>query len=447
VKKANPALLALVAEGFLMRLGYGIIAFALPLYARHLGLNLAETGALLALTGVVKVALKPLTGWVADRIGPERGLVTALGLRSLVSLLFVFASAPWQLYSIRTIHGLSTSVRDPALNALIAENGDEKEMASAFAWYFTAKSLANSLGKAVAGVLLTLTGSNFSAVFLVTWVISSLTLPAVILFVPEVDRKRLAEQLKEMRDRAPAGGERRDNETAGRSLYARVASVVGLGFLISVTGSMIDRFYPILATEYAGMTDAQAGMVYVASALVALVAGPLFGWMSDQVGRKPTVAVRSMANAMSSLLYLFVPSGAGFTVGKLLDDGGRAGFRPAWGAVKADVSGVDRSQRARMMGIMDVGDDAGDVVGPIGGGFLWETWGIVGLVSTRIALAGLTEVYAAAVMWRRPKGRRATTRRGRDRMRALRHARWLRWRRRLAREPAAEASPHDRALL
>ena len=150
MKKANPALLALVAEGFLMRLGYGIIAFALPLYARHLGLNLAETGALLALTGVVKVALKPLTGWLADRIGPKRGLVTALGLRSLVSLLFVFASAPWQLYSIRTIHGLSTSVRDPALNALIAENGDEKEMASAFAWYFTAKSLANSLGKAVA---------------------------------------------------------------------------------------------------------------------------------------------------------------------------------------------------------------------------------------------------------------------------------------------------------
>ena len=212
MKKANPALLALVAEGFLMRLGYGIIAFALPLYARHLGLNLAETGALLALTGVVKVALKPLTGWLADRVGPKRGLVTALGLRSLVSLLFVFASAPWQLYSIRTIHGLSTSVRDPALNALIAENGDEKEMASAFAWYFTAKSLANSLGKAVAGVLLTLTGSNFSAVFLVTWVISSLTLPAVILFVPEVDRKRLAEQLKEMRDRAPAGGERRDHQ-------------------------------------------------------------------------------------------------------------------------------------------------------------------------------------------------------------------------------------------
>src|SRR5919108_3152846 len=161
VNKISPAILALVAEGFLMRLGYGIISFALPLYARHLGLNLAETGALLAVTSIAKVALKPLTGWLCDRVGAKRGLVAGLGLRSLVSFLLAFASAPWQLYFIRTIHGLSTSVRDPAVNALIAEHGDEKSMGSAFAWYFTAKSLASAIGKAAAGALLTLTASNF----------------------------------------------------------------------------------------------------------------------------------------------------------------------------------------------------------------------------------------------------------------------------------------------
>src|SRR5437762_6484536 len=179
-KRSNtPALLALVAEGFLMRLGFGIISFAVPLYARKLGMSLAETGALLALTGIVKVALKPAAGWLADRVGAKRGLVAALTLRSVVSFLFAFASTPWQLYSIRTVHGLSTSLRDPAVNALIAETGDEKAMASAFAWYFTAKSLANSMGKAVAGALLTVTASNFTVVFLLTWGISSLTLPEI----------------------------------------------------------------------------------------------------------------------------------------------------------------------------------------------------------------------------------------------------------------------------
>ena len=399
----NPAVLALVAEGFFMRLGFGIIAFTLPLYARHLGLNLAETGALLALTGVVKTVLKPVMGWVADRVGAKRGLVAALGLRSLVSFLLAFASAPWQLYSIRTIHGLSTSVRDPAVNALIAEHGDEKAMGSAFAWYFTAKSLANSLGKAVAGALLTLTASNFTAVFLLTWGISSLTLPAVMLFVPGPKRKqKVAEQ---------RGAEPGVARVPERSLSARVVPVVGLGFLISVTASMIDRFYPILATEYAGMTEAQAGVVYLASSVVSLVAGPFIGWVSDRFGRKPAVALRSAANAGSSLLYMLVPNNVGFTVGKLLDDGGKAGFRPAWGALKADVTSLNRRQRAQMMGWMDIGDDAGDVVGPVGGGLLWDAWGIVGLLVTRIVLACVTEAYAAAVMWRRVRERTSTAQR------------------------------------
>src|SRR5947207_6884076 len=130
----TPALMALVAEGFLMRLGFGIISFAVPLYARKLGMSLAETGALLALTGVVKVALKPAAGWLADRIGAKRGLVAALTLRSVVSFLFAFTGTPWQLYALRTAHGLSTSMRDPTVNALIADSGDEKAMGSAFAW-------------------------------------------------------------------------------------------------------------------------------------------------------------------------------------------------------------------------------------------------------------------------------------------------------------------------
>jgi len=406
VRPVGPALAALVAEGFIMRLGFGILSFTLPLYARHLGLNLVETGALIAVTGMAKVALKPAAGWLADRIGAKRGLVAALSLRSAVSFLFAFAGAPWQLYALRTAHGMSTSMRDPTVNALIAETGDEQAMGAAFGWYFTAKSLANAIGKAVAGGLLALTDSNFTVVFLVTWAISSLTLPAVILFVPGA-RQSVPDAGGVTATWAAAAAPATPPAPAP-PLHRRVTSLVGLGFLISVTASMIDRFYPILATEVAHMSPARAGVVYLASALVALVAGPLFGWASDTFGRKPTVAARSIANAGSSLLYLLAPTPVGFTAGKLLDDGGRAGFRPAWGALKADISNASRDQRARLMGVMDVGDDLGDVLGPIAGGLLWGAWGISGLLLTRVALAGLTELVAASVL-HRPRSPAAPT--------------------------------------
>src|SRR3989449_7612120 len=147
---SNPALLPIVAEGFLSRLSFGLISFALPLYAYHLGMKLTEIGILSSINLVAALALKPVMGWLADRFGLKRSFTAAAGLRSLVSLLLALARSPWQLFAIRSVYGVSQSLRDPALNALLAEHGGETGVASAFGWYSTAKSVAGSLGSAVA---------------------------------------------------------------------------------------------------------------------------------------------------------------------------------------------------------------------------------------------------------------------------------------------------------
>ena len=43
------SMLALVFEGFLSRFGFGIISFALPLYAYSLGMSMAAIGLLISL--------------------------------------------------------------------------------------------------------------------------------------------------------------------------------------------------------------------------------------------------------------------------------------------------------------------------------------------------------------------------------------------------------------
>ncbi len=181
--KVSPSLLAIISEGFFSRLRFGLISFALPLYAYRLGLSLTEIGFLYSLNMVVALALKPVMGWVADRYGLKRIFTAAISLRSLVALLFAFAGAPWQLFAIRTVHGVSISLRDPSGDALIAEHGGNKAIASAFAWYATAKSVAGSLGKALAGILLTITASNFSLVFVVAFFMSALPLIVVTRYV------------------------------------------------------------------------------------------------------------------------------------------------------------------------------------------------------------------------------------------------------------------------
>src|SRR2546428_2258317 len=99
-RQVNVPLIAIVGEGLLSRLSFGLITFALPLYARHLGFSLSQIGLLVALNTTVSMALKPLTGWVADRAGFKRTLLAGIGLRSVVSGLFGLASAPWHLFAI-----------------------------------------------------------------------------------------------------------------------------------------------------------------------------------------------------------------------------------------------------------------------------------------------------------------------------------------------------------
>ena len=62
-RQIHPALIAVLFEGFLSRLSFGIISFALPLFAyRKLGLSLSEAGLLFSLNLVAEQAFKPIMG-------------------------------------------------------------------------------------------------------------------------------------------------------------------------------------------------------------------------------------------------------------------------------------------------------------------------------------------------------------------------------------------------
>jgi MFS family permease len=394
------SLIAIVSEGLLSRLSFGIIGFALPLYARKLGLSFTQIGLLISLNSAVALALKPVLGWVADRYGMKRTFVAAIGLRSLVSLFLGFASAPWELYAIRGAYGVSMSLRDPAANTLIAEHGGKKSVASAFAWYQTARFTANSFSKALAGILLTVTAANYPLVFFIAFGLSVLPMLVVMMFVKEQHEEEhlTAQEMPTQAEPAPA---------ASTGIKA-VLPFAGLGFLIAGTAEMLSGLFPVIATEYAHLSKAQAGIVYTISTTAAILAGPVFGWLADHVSQKLVLLIRSLANTVSSVMYLAAPSFVGIGMAKSVDDMGKAAFRPAWGALMAQISGTDKKHRARTMSWLSMGEDAGGVFAPILAGFLWNTWGIGVLMGARIALAIVTEAYAFMIE-RKEKNPKNTT--------------------------------------
>lgn len=388
LKLAQHPMSPLVAEGFLSRLSFGLLSFAVPLLAYRMGVSLAAIGVLLSLNMVVAIVLKPLAGAAADRFGLKRMLVLAIVLRSAVTLLLALATAPWQLFAVRGIHGVSIAIRDPATNALIADAGGKKRIASSFAWYQTAKTLAGTIGRAVAGVMLSVTGS-YRAVFLIAFALSVLPLGVVVKYVRE---SSLAVKL------VP--------ETKLRRVGARrppVLPFATVGFLITGSAYLMANLFPVFATEYAGLSPAAVGAVYALGVVLAFT-GPLWGWLSDRVNHHVVLSLRSVANVGSSLLYLFVPNLPGVAAGKALDDTGKAAFRPAWGALMAHVGAQDRANRTRVMAWLSVGEDSGEVAGPIVAGLIWTAWGVPALLVCRIvvAIAAEAATYLAMRRYARP---------------------------------------------
>lgn len=372
---------AVVIEGFLSRLSFGILGFALPLYAHALGMSLAAIGLLLATNLVVATVLKPAMGALVDRFGVRTSYLVAVTLRSAVVLLLVFADTPWQLFAIRALHGVAIALRDPAATTIIAGLGGRGTVAQRFAWYQTAKTVAGSAGGFAAGVLLTLTLGAYPAVFAVAAALSALPLGLMI-----------------WRLRGPAVAGLRPPSTQPAepvppALRRAVLRYAGLGFLVSGTAYMMANLLPVFAVEYIGLSPAAAGSLYAVSAVVGL-SGPLWGWLADHVSHRLVLSLRAVGNVASSVVWLAAPTYPGLFVGKAADDVGKAAFRPAWGAVMARLGERDPRRRARIMSWLGSAEDLGELSGPIVAGLIWSLWGLPAVLITRALIGIATEVYA-----------------------------------------------------
>lgn len=92
---------------------------------------------------------------------------------------------------------------------------------------------------------------------------------------------------------------------------------------------------------------------------------------------------------------------------RVVDDSGKAAFRPAWAVVAADVAAADPARRGSRLAALDTSQNLGEVIGPLLAGILWQTGGVVALFAVRIAIAAAAEITAWHVFGERGEGRRA----------------------------------------
>ncbi|HEY1883397.1 MAG TPA: MFS transporter [Candidatus Cybelea sp.] len=106
---------------FINYIDRGNLSTAAPLVKSELNLTASQLGFLLTAFFITYMPVQPFVGWLVDRMGASRVLVTGFLLWSLATILSGFAGGFAALFACRLLLGLGESVTFPAVSHSLVE--------------------------------------------------------------------------------------------------------------------------------------------------------------------------------------------------------------------------------------------------------------------------------------------------------------------------------------
>ena len=187
-------------------------------------------------------------------------------------------------------------------------------------------------------------------------------------------------------DQTPPGSPPDSSVPASRATLWVVFATILIDF---IGFSVLIPVLPLFA-ERLGADSLQVGLILSLYALAQLLFLPMWGWVSDRIGRRPVLLVSLSGTAASFIVLALAESIEWIYFARIA-----AGFFAASiGTAQAVVTDVtDASERASGMGVIGAAFGAGMIVGPILGGGLASLDPYAPFYGVAI-LAGLSFVFA-----------------------------------------------------
>ena len=138
-----------------------------------------------------------------------------------------------------------------------------------------------------------------------------------------------------------------------------------------------------------GMSLTQIGIVYTASSISGIIFAPVFGRLSDKIGRKPIIILSMASFSLVFLLYSLSRSFLHILPVLILEGGMWAAFGAVTPAFVADIA--KERERGEYMGIYNQAWYTGWAIGPFLGGFLADSIGfrLSYIICSIVLLVGL----------------------------------------------------------
>jgi len=177
-------------------------------------------------------------------------------------------------------------------------------------------------------------------------------------------------------------------------LVSKVLPILGITFIDILGFSILIPILPYFVQHF-GAPKVMVGALFSVFAACQFLSGPLWGNVSDRIGRKRVLIISQIGATIGWTMLAFAPTLAWVFVARIIEgiSGGNISVTQAYVADR-----VEPEQRARAFGYVGAAFSAGIVLGPASGGWLLAHYGYATPFLLAAALQVVTLIATIALL-------------------------------------------------
>jgi MFS family permease len=377
-------ILAVIA--FVVALGFGIVAPAIPLFARNFGVGTTAVGLAVSAFAFFRFVSAFSGGSLVERFGERFVLTAGLVIVAVTTGLAGLAGSFPLFLGLRAAGGVGSAMFTVAALSLLLRVAPPSHRGRAAATWQGGFILGGIAGPAVGGFLAELSPRLPFLIYAGFLLVAGAVGLRMLRSAPARRGEPGDEPATTGPDLAPGPVSLR-TALRSRAYVAALVANLGVGWvLFGVRNSLV----PLYVTEELGRTVAWAGAGLLAGSLAQALGLLRSGRLVDEWGRRPSMLIGS-ALATASMLVLVLPPAIGMFLLSMAVFGLAASLlASAPAALVGDVSPARGG--GRVVAVFQMSADLGAIVGPLVAGWLTD------VASYQWAFAVTAAVLAAALV-------------------------------------------------